>query len=1289
MDITSGEALCALLARSRLVSSDEAHSLFHGWRRETGHTADDARAFASWLIAGRFVTDYQAAALLRGNSRFFLNDYKLLDRIGSGRMAGVYRAVHRLGQTVAVKVLPQSKAKDATTLGRFQREARLSVKLKHPNVVRTFQVGEDGGLNYLVMEYLDGETLEEVLKRRGKLPITEAVRLIHQALGGLQHLHQQDMVHRDIKPGNLMLVPSAEPGEADNTDQATVKILDVGLGRATFDEGTAVGEELTAKGDLVGTVDYMAPEQAADARRADIRSDIYSVGCVLYQCLTGKVPFPATNVVQAVTRHAREAPKPLKASGIVAPDALQAVLDAMLAKDPARRYATPEQAGKALEPHLQAGGAELVTPEADPRMRPYLSWLEEQAGALVAAAATAKRASRSPVGVAAIALVGVAAVFLLLALGVGVALWLGGRRQPTPDAIPPIAEIKDAKPGDHSSEELFEKWVERVAGLKGEQQLAEVVARLRKHNPDFDGNVKQEAPDGMVRTLEFVTDQLTDVRPVQVLQGLYKLVCTGSGPGKGKLVDLSPLKDLNLAVLDCGSNPVEDLSPLKQLPLLYLGIGGTRVRDLSPLAGMPLNALNCAGTSVRDLSPLRGMELTYLDASGTPVDDLSPLRNMPLQSLWCGVQPRRDAAWLRSLTKLKAINGNPAMDVLKTIDAEQQSLEGWAKSVRTLPPGRQAEEVVKKLIELNPGLKTEKVKVITDGGAVVALALSSDDVVDLSPVRGLPKLRRLDCHASGKGRGKLSSLHALSGLALTDLDCADHRIADLKQLTGLKLTLLNLGGNAPLDDLTPLREMKLTWLNIAGTRVRDLAPLKDMPLTYLACHDTQVQSLVPLQGKPLTYLTCDVRPLRDLPVLRSLKALARLNDRPWQDFDKACRDFEAWTKEVAGLPADTQSARVRDKLKELNAAFQEKTFAVTAEGNAVTELKVSAVGVTDLSPVRALPRLRKLECTGKGRGTSALTDLWPLSGLPVKDLSLAFTAVNDLSPLKNAPLEHLDLTGTPVTDLAPLRKLKLVSLNVTGTGVTDLTPLTGLTSLRDVKGDFRSDWDAETLAPLQKLNLTGINGRPAADFWKPEAKAPTGAKAPAAVARKPAVKPVSQFQGKLRELNPKDRTLRLRVTQSIVVQNPGAAWEIVRHQQGIAAAMVLRDPFQRNARIQDHMFWIAYHQQNLYTHFEQNKTLTLQAAKDARVRVLQLPLRYDNGGNIRQPTAQEKRELQDAELTKARKKEVYKAEFRDLQIGDLVEVSLAPIDPDRLPTNAPAMQAPLEVVLIVVVIKGQ
>ncbi len=367
-----------LLLRSRLLGPDEARAMFERWQAEAKDNAGNVAEFARWMVSRQYVTEYQATLLARGHADcFFLNQYKVLDRLGRGRMAGVYKAVHRLGQVVAIKVLPPSKAKDPQLLARFQREARLAMKLRHPNVVRTFQVGETGGLYYLVMECLEGETLDDVLQRRKKLPPPEAVRVVSQALLGLQHLHEQGVVHRDLKPANLMIVPAGTPGPADTTLRSTVKILDMSLARALSDDSIDEGEpsQLTSEGTLLGTPDYMAPEQARDAHAVDIRADIYSLGCVLYHLLAGQAPFPDSNIISQMIRHASEAPRPLKEFNPAVPDGLQQIVSWMMAKEPAQRYPTPERAAQALQVFLAAEAAPSGNPEADARMSSFLSWL--------------------------------------------------------------------------------------------------------------------------------------------------------------------------------------------------------------------------------------------------------------------------------------------------------------------------------------------------------------------------------------------------------------------------------------------------------------------------------------------------------------------------------------------------------------------------------------------------------------------------------------------------------------------------------------------------------------------------------------------------------------------------------------------------------------------------------------------------------------------------------------------------------------------------------------------------
>jgi serine/threonine protein kinase len=389
-----------LLLRSRLLSPNDAKSLYERWLKEARDNANDLERFRRWMICHHYLTDYQANLLCKGHAQgYFISDYKILDRLGRGRMAGVYKAVHSLGQIVAVKVLPPSKAKVPYLLSRFEREAKLALQLKHANVVRTFQVGVADGLNYIVMEYLEGETLDDVLSRRRRIPPNEAARLIWQALQGLQHIHEKGMVHRDLKPANMMLVPARVSGQPDNTLAATLKILDIGLGRMFFDENVPAferedQEQLTGEGVLLGTPDYLAPEQARNARGVDIRADIYSMGCVLYHCISGHPPFPDTNIINQMIRHAQETPKPLKEINPEVTDALQQVIGCMMSKDYNQRYATPSQAAQALQ-SVMATPPEQSRFGEDAQMKEYLTWLETRINGTPAASAKSLEPQRS------------------------------------------------------------------------------------------------------------------------------------------------------------------------------------------------------------------------------------------------------------------------------------------------------------------------------------------------------------------------------------------------------------------------------------------------------------------------------------------------------------------------------------------------------------------------------------------------------------------------------------------------------------------------------------------------------------------------------------------------------------------------------------------------------------------------------------------------------------------------------------------------------------------------------
>jgi hypothetical protein len=268
---------------------------------------------------------------LRGHER-----YRLVRLLGVGGMGAVYMAEHRVMQRpVALKVINRAYTARATSVERFRREVRAAARLAHPNIVTAHDADNAGDTHFLVMEYVEGIGLGRLVKERGPLPVAEACAYIRQAALGLQHAHEKGMVHRDVKPDNLI-----------RCADGTVKVLDFGLAALTAEREGG----LTDENAVMGTPEYMAPEQAEDSRRADIRADVYSLGCTLYYLLTGGVPYPAETALQRILAH-RDKPLPSirQARPEVSPE-LADVLGRMLAKKPQDRYSTPGEVAAALEP---------------------------------------------------------------------------------------------------------------------------------------------------------------------------------------------------------------------------------------------------------------------------------------------------------------------------------------------------------------------------------------------------------------------------------------------------------------------------------------------------------------------------------------------------------------------------------------------------------------------------------------------------------------------------------------------------------------------------------------------------------------------------------------------------------------------------------------------------------------------------------------------------------------------------------------------------------------------------
>ena len=646
--------------------------------------------------------------------------FQVLGRGGSGIVLRAFdESLHRV---VAVKVLAPTLAVTAAARTLFVSEARAAARVRHENVVQVYAV-EEGPLPYLVMEYIPGGTLQQLCDRTGPLPVREVLRIGRQIAEGLAAAHATGLVHRDVKPANVLI---------EGGPRAHVKLTDFGLAVA------ADALPLSRSGGVAGTPMYMAPEQATGGP-LDHRADLFSLGSVLYTMLAGRPPFRASSPLAVLKRVAEDAPQPITEIVPEAPPAICALIARLHAKRPDDRFASAREVADLLDrlSHPAAVDPSPVKTQATIRWRSRPAYWAVAAALLVSLGGLgfAEASGVTEVRGTVVRLFSPDGTLVVEVDDPAVSVHLDGS-----DLVIVGAGVREIrlKPGNYTVEarkgdkvvhrELVSvtrdgreivrvsqetssgaaaattaAWEQSVAALPAAGQVTAVAARLKDLNPGFDGKVAPTVRDGVVTGLRFRSDAVHDLTPVRVLTGLTSLDCSGDWRNAEGLSDLSPLRGLRLTSLIAMGTQVYDLEPLRGMPLTELILYVCpQVSNLEPLQGMALTRLCLGPSQAEDLTPLKGMPLTYLNLYGSPVADLRPLQGMPLTELVIGSTRVRDLALLRGM-RLKAlhIGETEVADLSLLRDMPLEELFLSPKSVRS---GLNALRDLKSLKSIGAGL---------------------------------------------------------------------------------------------------------------------------------------------------------------------------------------------------------------------------------------------------------------------------------------------------------------------------------------------------------------------------------------------------------------------------------------------------------------------------------------------------------------------------------------------------------------------------------------------------------
>jgi serine/threonine protein kinase len=884
----------------------------------TNETGSDLTPFRN-SESGRELYDFLAASQ-QPDELGRLGPYRVLEVVGSGGMGVVFRAEDpQLRRQIALKAMLPALAASASARQRFLREAQAAAAIKHDHIVTIHQVGEDRGAPFLAMEFLEGESLEARLRRGGKVPVPEALRIGREIAEGLSAAHERGLIHRDIKPTNVWL----------EGKRARVKILDFGLVRATTDDST-----LTSQGAVVGTPAYMAPEQA-NGEPVDLRSDLFSLGCVLYRMLTGLPPFKGVNAFATMTAVTTHTPRPPRDVDPAIPPALSDLVMRLLAKNPAERPASAQEVADVLatlaveRPAPAATPAPVASPPAPPhRKRRLAVALLGIAALLVAAAVIYVQTDRGTLEIS------------TFERNVKVAIEQDGTQIDILD--PQSKQQLSIRSGKYTLRLIGEAEGLELATDQGTNPVtlkrgAKVIVEVRpvpkppvaKLPPEFTNSLGMEfvlVPKG--KSWLSGGGGKPGEREVEILHDFYLGKYEVTQEEWEKFTGHNPS---NFSRTGAGKDAVKDIpdKELKRFPVenvsfddVQMFVGGLNDRhtetgwvyrlpkeaewEYACRGGpcdkfdtafdyyfeKPTNEITTEQANVNRVKPpqrtckvgsYKPNRLGLYDMHGNVCewcDNFRGLANgIPLREHRGGgfhYDGHIASAALHSMCVgsssqigFRLARVPAGKQILKIIAPEAKNSafppldEAWVKKVQALPVEKVAAEIGAELKRRNPAFDG-KVTLTADAGRKISLQFLTDAIVDITPVRAGPGLLDLRCHGSAPGKGILVDLSPLRGLSLTRLNVNDNRI----------------------NDLTPLKEMALTSLSCSDTKVSDLAPLKGMPLTRLCVEQTQVTDLSPLKGMPLIHLRLDFKAERDAEILRSIKTMDAINDQPVAEFWK-------------------------------------------------------------------------------------------------------------------------------------------------------------------------------------------------------------------------------------------------------------------------------------------------------------------------------------------------------------------------------------------------------------------